>query len=64
MKQNCKKRGYKVHLQEKDGGGVYGYSIKRGNSTYKSSVLGIGRNLNPFKNRDYLGKTSFSEKEI
>ena len=26
------KRGYKVHLQEKDGGGIYGYSIKRGNS--------------------------------
>ena len=43
------KRGYKVHLQEKDDGGVYGYSIKRGNSTYKSSVLGIGRNLTPSK---------------
>lgn len=41
------KRGYKVHLQEKDDGGIYGYSIKRGNSTYKSSVLGIGRNLTP-----------------
>ena len=34
------KRGYKVHLQEKESGGVYGYSIKRGNSIYKSSVLG------------------------
>ena len=43
------KRGYKVHLQEKDGGGIYGYSIKRGNSIYKSSVLGIGRNLTPSK---------------
>ena len=43
------KRGYKVHLQEKDGGGVYGYSIKRGNSIYKSSVLGVGRNLTPSK---------------
>ena len=43
------KQGYKVHLQEKDGGGVYGYSIKRGNSIYKSSVLGIGRNLTPSK---------------
>ena len=43
------KRGYKVHLQEKKGGGVYGYSIKRGNSIYKSSVLGIGRNLTPSK---------------
>ena len=43
------KRGYKVHLQEKKGGGVYGYSIKRGNSIYKSSVLGVGRNLTPSK---------------
>lgn len=43
------KRGYKVHLQEKEGGGVYGYSIKRGNSIYKSSMLGIGRNLTPSK---------------
>ena len=43
------KRGYKVHLQEKDGGGVYGYPIKRGNSIYKSSVLGVGRNLTPSK---------------
>ena len=43
------KRGYKVHLQEKGSGGVYGYSIKRGNSIYKSSVLGIGRSLTPSK---------------
>ena len=41
--------GYKVHLQEKNGGGVYGYSIQRGNTTYKSSVLGIGRSLTPSK---------------
>ena len=43
------KRGYKVHLQEKESGGVYGYSIKRGNAIYKSSVLGIGRSLTPSK---------------
>lgn len=43
------KRGYKVHLQEKESGGVYGYSIKRGNSIYKSSLLGVGRNLTPSK---------------
>lgn len=43
------KRGYKVHLQENDDGGVYGYSIKRGNSIYKSCVLGVGRNLTPSK---------------
>lgn len=39
------KRGYVVHQQEKEGGGIYGYSVKRGNSIYKSSVLGIERNL-------------------
>lgn len=43
------RRGYKVHLQENDDGRVYGYSVKRGNSIYKSSVLGIGRNLTPSK---------------
>lgn len=43
------KRDYKVHLQEKESGGVYGYSIKRGNSIYKSSMLGIGRSLTPSK---------------
>ena len=43
------KRGYKVHLQEKDGGGIYGYSIKRSNSIYKSSIFGVGRNLTPSK---------------
>ena len=43
------KRGYKVHIQENDKGKVYGYSVKRGNSSYKSSVLGIGRNLTPSK---------------
>ena len=43
------KRGYKVHLQEDDKGKVYGYSIKRGSSNYKSSVLGVGRNLTPSK---------------
>lgn len=32
------KLGYKVHLQEKEGGGVYGYSIKRGNSIYKENL--------------------------
>lgn len=36
-------------MQEKESGGVYGYSIKRGNSIYKSSVLGIGRSLTPSK---------------
>ena len=48
-KMELTKRGYKVHIQENDKGKVYGYSIKRGNSNYKSSVLGIGRNLTPSK---------------
>lgn len=43
------RQGYKVHIQKNDDEEVYGYSIKRGNSTYKSSVLGIGRNLTPSK---------------
>ena len=43
------KRGYKVHIQENEDGTVYGYSIKRGNSSYRSSKLGIGRNLVPSK---------------
>ena len=55
------KRGYKVHLQEKESGGVYGYSIKRGNSIYKSSVLGIGRSL---KDRGYLGETPSAGEEV
>ena len=48
-KMELTKRGYKVHIQENDKGKVYGYSIKRGNSNYKSSVLGVGRNLTPSK---------------
>ena len=48
-KMELTKQGYKVHIQENDKGKVYGYSIKRGNSNYKSSVLGIGRNLTPSK---------------
>jgi hypothetical protein len=43
------KHGYGVHIQKNEDGTVYGYSIKRGNSCYKSSVLGIGRNLTPSK---------------
>lgn len=41
--------GYGVHIQKNEDGTVYGYSIKRGNSSYKSSKLGIGRNLVPSK---------------
>lgn len=43
------KHGYGVHIQKNEDGTVYGYSIKRGNSCYRSSKLGAGRNLVPSK---------------
>lgn len=57
------KRGYKVHLQRNDDGKVYGYSIKRGNSNYKSSVLGIGRNLTPSKIEATWAKLHLQERK-
>ena len=41
------KRGYKVKLQRDKEKVVRGYSIKMGNSSYKSSELGTGRKLMP-----------------
>lgn len=41
------KRGYKVKLQRDREKVVRGYSIKMGNSAYKSSELGTGRKLMP-----------------
>ena len=41
------KRGYKVKLQRDKENVVRGYSIKMGNSAYKSSELGTGRRLMP-----------------
>ena len=41
------KRGYKVKLQRDKENAVRGYSIKMGNSSYKSSELGTGRKLVP-----------------
>ena len=41
------KRGYKVKLQRDKENKVRGYSVKMGNSSYKSSELGTGRNLMP-----------------
>lgn len=57
------KRGYKVHIQENDDGKIYGYSIKRGNSNYKSSVLGIGRNLTPSKIETTWAKLHLQERK-
>ena len=42
-------KGYDVRLHSDNNGQVRGYSIKRGNSTYKSSELGKGRCLMPSK---------------
>ena len=46
------KRGYKVKMQRDKENVVKGYSIKMGNSSYKSSDLGTGRNLMPTKIED------------
>ena len=47
--ERLKQRGYDVLLQKDSQYVVRGYSIKRGNSTYKSSSLGKSRNLMPSK---------------
>lgn len=40
-------RGYGVMLKRDSKGTVVGYTIKKGNSSYKSSVIGHSRNLTP-----------------
>lgn len=47
--ERLKQNGYDVMLQKDSQDAVRGYSIKRGNSTYKSSSLGKSRNLMPSK---------------
>nr|WP_297656315.1 relaxase [uncultured Prevotella sp.] len=47
--ERLKQRGYDVLLQKDSQDVVRGYSIKKGNSTYKSSSLSKGRNLMPSK---------------
>ena len=47
--ERLKQCGYDVMLQKDSQDVVCGYSIKRGNSTYKSSSLGKSRNLMPSK---------------
>lgn len=47
--ERLKQSDYDVLLQKDSQDVVRGYSIKRGNSTYKSSSLGKGRNLMPSK---------------
>lgn len=58
------KRGYKVKLQRDKESVVRGYSIKKGNSSYKSSELGTGRNLMPKKIEDTWQKLHPVQKPI
>lgn len=44
-KHGLESRGYKVHEQRDKQGVLHGYTILRGNSRFKSSILGKGRNL-------------------
>ena len=58
------KRGYKVKLRRDKGNVVRGYSIRMGNSTYKSSELGTGRNLMPSKIEDTWRKLHPVQKQV
>ena len=44
-KHGLESRGYKVHEQRNKQGVLHGYTVLRGNSRFKSSTLGKGRNL-------------------
>lgn len=44
-KHGLESRGYKVHEQRNKQGVLHGYTVLRGNSRFKSSMLGKGRNL-------------------
>lgn len=44
-KHGLESRGYKVHEQRNKQGVTHGYTVLRGNSRFKSSTLGKGRNL-------------------
>jgi len=58
------KRGYKVKIQRDKENVVRGYSIKKGNSSYKSSELGTGRNLIPTKIEDVWKKLHPAQKPM
>ena len=58
------RRGYKVKLQRDKENVVRGYSIKKGNSSYKSSELGTGRNLMPTKIEDTWSKLHPAQKPV
>ena len=58
------KRGYKVKLQRDKKNVVRGYSVKMGNSSYKASELGTGRNLMPTKIEDTWRKLHPVQKQV
>ena len=58
------KQGYKVKIQRDKENVVRGYSIKKGNSSYKSSELGTGRNLAPTKIEDTWRKLHPVQKPV
>lgn len=59
-----KEHGYGIHIQEDDDGEVRGYSILSGNSSYKSSILGKGRNLMPSKIKATWAKLHGGERKF
>ena len=58
------KRGYKVKIQRDKENVVRGYSIKMGNSAYKSSELGTGRKLVPSQIETTWGKLHPVQKQV
>lgn len=48
-KRGLESRGYKVEAHPDKNGIIHGYTVLRGNSRFKSSTLGKGRNLMPSK---------------
>ena len=58
------KRGYKVKIQRDKENVVRGYAIKKGNSSYKSSELGTGRDLMSTKIEDTWKKLHPAQKPM
>ena len=48
-KRGLESRGYKIHEQRDKQGVLHGYTVLRGNSRFKSSILGKGRDLTASK---------------
>lgn len=57
-------KGYDIKLTKDDKGGVKGYAIRKGNSIYKSSILGKSRKLMPSKIKATWAGLHDSDKQI